>query len=558
VASGFLAFFSQIMLKGLIGGVSTAVESALPMLERLLASSLGKVLGGATVVGLIAAMSVGVSSGMTKFKGTLRKEFSESQSIVSAGTAGLIDMLTFGLMSDETLTKISVGVASIGKSIEGQLDKILPNLGKTVMDRIAASFKTLSGLGDIIIGIFKGDEDRIANGLLDTFTGLINILWTTIELQIVKFPALLLKGLSYAFETIAPIVPKLIGNFLKSMGLESVGNAFIEFGNVTKSVFHLIRDGIDFLVAGFDFLVTGFRFVVKDMSKSGDWIKERFTAVFGWVGDKFTWLLEKFGIGKETIDLICKGITSAWIEVKTVVGEIINSIVTKLSMLSKLFDMLGGVFKNMTSWMKSTTSDMKKGLDPEEMKKTAQTTAEVASNAIQEGLSAAEKNSGITDKIIVNQNKSIDELLANAASQQKKVQDLAAGFSKLETQGLVSSMKVVGGITDAANELDRALSDGNVNKLNVRAKLQRVADSVGLKNQKYTISNKMVQITLDLTVVMDAGEVEKVMIQRKSSVIRDRLNHVPEYTKSQITGNEKIPSTLNGVVNPVSGNEFEA
>ena len=43
---------------------------------------------------------------------------------------------------------------------------------------------------------------------------------------------------------------------------------------------------------------------------------------------------------------------------------------------------------------------------------------------------------------------------------------------------------------------------------------------------QYTIKNKDVVITVNLQVSMKADEVEKVILQRKESVIRDRLNNV--------------------------------
>lgn len=104
---------------------------------------------------------------------------------------------------------------------------------------------------------------------------------------------------------------------------------------------------------------------------------------------------------------------------------------------------------------------------------------------------------------------------------------LMATAGVFKSGAITTGLKAVADMVKAANMLDSALSDGNVAKLNVAAKLSNVAKAVGLGGSaKYTIQNKGVVVHIDLTVTMKADEVEKVIIQRKSSVIRDRLNHV--------------------------------
>ena len=102
---------------------------------------------------------------------------------------------------------------------------------------------------------------------------------------------------------------------------------------------------------------------------------------------------------------------------------------------------------------------------------------------------------------------------------------LTTASKTLAVGGIAPALRAVEDMVSAANKLDAALSDGNVAKLNVAAKLQNVAKAVGLGGSaKYTVTNKNVVVQIDLTVTMKADEVERVIIQRKSSVIRDRLN----------------------------------
>lgn len=119
--------------------------------------------------------------------------------------------------------------------------------------------------------------------------------------------------------------------------------------------------------------------------------------------------------------------------------------------------------------------------------------------------------------------------------------------SKMTRAGaLAPAMDSIKTMVAAANDLDTALSDKSLNKLNITAKLQNVANAVGLgASGKYTVTNKDVNFTVNLTVTMNAGDLEKVIIQRKESVIRDRLvnaNYVNPTGLTDIPVNANSPS----------------
>jgi hypothetical protein len=119
------------------------------------------------------------------------------------------------------------------------------------------------------------------------------------------------------------------------------------------------------------------------------------------------------------------------------------------------------------------------------------------------------------------------------------VEDVAGTFDALSTlpstiksataalkgDALKPAIEAVNSVVKLANQLDQALSDGNLNKVDIKARLANVANAVGLgEKSSYTVTNKPVNITVNLTVTMNAEDLEKAMIMRASSVIRDRLN----------------------------------
>lgn len=75
------------------------------------------------------------------------------------------------------------------------------------------------------------------------------------------------------------------------------------------------------------------------------------------------------------------------------------------------------------------------------------------------------------------------------------------------------------------NDFNKMLSDEGGNTIKIKSVLDNLANNVGLgAGGKYEIKNRDVVIKVDLMVVMDAAKVENAIIQRRQSVIRDKLN----------------------------------
>lgn len=131
--------------------------------------------------------------------------------------------------------------------------------------------------------------------------------------------------------------------------------------------------------------------------------------------------------------------------------------------------------------------------------------------------------------------------------------DLAPTFqeaaAKLKTGGVVATLNAVEAMVKKANELDKTLGEGT--KINIPARLEAFAKGVGLgKTGVYTITNKDVVVQVNLNVSMDVNEVEKVMVLRSTSFIRDRLNFL---TNSQ-PGVTELPKSTSGAVQSLQGN----
>lgn len=121
----------------------------------------------------------------------------------------------------------------------------------------------------------------------------------------------------------------------------------------------------------------------------------------------------------------------------------------------------------------------------------------------------------------------------------------AKGFSQeIASGGLHTAFKAIGTMVKAANDLNDALSNGEINKIDIKTKLERVATAVGLGGKaSYTVNpSKEVQVTINLHVTMDADKVERVIIERSQSIIRDRINFATNSPSEK--GNSQISDTF--------------
>lgn len=136
--------------------------------------------------------------------------------------------------------------------------------------------------------------------------------------------------------------------------------------------------------------------------------------------------------------------------------------------------------------------------------------------------------------------KSITDKLQNIAGQidttmLKSTADKAAelcNFVKtikndIVDKGIVPALEAVKKMSETVNEMNSALENIQLGKKSVQTGLQNVANSLGVGGRaSYTINNKPINIHLEIQVEMKAAEVEKMIVFRKESVIRDQIRWI--------------------------------
>jgi hypothetical protein len=122
---------------------------------------------------------------------------------------------------------------------------------------------------------------------------------------------------------------------------------------------------------------------------------------------------------------------------------------------------------------------------------------------------------------------------------------IKAGFENVtgtfNTAGIGTALTGLTDVVDKVNALNSQLNEINAGKVQIRAGLQTLARGLGIGGSKTEVrlANREVVINLDIQVEMDAGEVEKAMVYRSKSIIRDRLNFATQ--NPGLTGTQGLP-----------------
>lgn len=136
-------------------------------------------------------------------------------------------------------------------------------------------------------------------------------------------------------------------------------------------------------------------------------------------------------------------------------------------------------------------------------------------------------NTGNATKTVMSMNTVFSSVSDMGSNFNKMTSTVLSATTGIRDNGVLPALEAVQKMVDTVNKLNAALSDGNLNKIDVKTKLENVAKSVGLgASGQYNVKNGEVNITVNLQVTMDATKVESAILSAKSSIIADRLNYV--------------------------------
>lgn len=126
------------------------------------------------------------------------------------------------------------------------------------------------------------------------------------------------------------------------------------------------------------------------------------------------------------------------------------------------------------------------------------------------------------------------------------VDSITAMGEGLKSKGLAPAVQAVSDIVKAVQQLDDVLHRGAKGQINIKAKMEQFAKAAGLGAAGiYEVQGKEVSINVKFEIYMDADKVEKAIVLRQESLIRDRINHIYEGGTN--------PPTASGTAGPEQG-----
>jgi len=110
----------------------------------------------------------------------------------------------------------------------------------------------------------------------------------------------------------------------------------------------------------------------------------------------------------------------------------------------------------------------------------------------------------------------------------------------IATMGDMNSAEAISRIQNMVSTVQQVEdSIKQLKSINLETRLQSLAGGLGLgKSGTYTIKSREIVITVNLDVYMDANDLEKSLVSRTNSIIRDRINNVADHVG--LTDSEKI------------------
>lgn len=262
--------------------------SSLSKVAGLMKGPLGKTL---QILGwplIIATGAVDVSKAMTKFSDVLEKKgFEPSIAKIAAGSTGIINALTFGLLPETWQAKISEVLATAVKTMLDLFDKWFgPGFSDTLKKGMLSQLNFLAGIGDLLIAMWNGDSKGVNAAIAKIAKSFFDMIMSKFELAIniiLKIGPLILE---YFYKALGWVANKIGDIFLSLKDLPVVGFIFDWIGSAFKLL------GKFFSTAGEAFSQLGDTLkkvnVTQTLREFGNSVIE-FAKV---VWEKFTWLVD--------------------------------------------------------------------------------------------------------------------------------------------------------------------------------------------------------------------------------------------------------------------------
>jgi hypothetical protein len=579
---GIFTSLAGLIGKGLLGalkGGAGTVKGGSKLVGKLLGKSF-KVLGP---VGAIVGASLAVGNAMKTYTKGIKGDFSEADKQIGAGTAGLVDAITLGLLPDGWSQTIAQKVTELSDAVFKALDdQFGKGFGGELKKMLGSAFDVFGKFGNLISEAFKGGDTDKAGAefgealkkymikaaewtftkLLPTLIGMIGKLFKGISGAISglfsgavvateDIPVIgpIIKALAGIWDIIAGILDPVFELF-SSLGDMVMGkiNPMQAMNNIADSVekgFEKIGTGIKkFFVGAIEAIIGpgGLGKIGEFLGTTWEAIKEGFVVAWEWIKGMATTLLS---ILTFPIRMWIKGFQAAWkfiVEVKDKIiakftelkdgavqkfEEIVTGIKAKFS---KVKAILGNVFKAVVNKVKGVGKKIIKGLlGPvvSALRKVAQSSIlpDFAKNMAKDFIGAwdAAMGSASPSKVFIKKGHDV-------------IDGLAGGMKDINKTGIKTAKSFAAGFTPAldkdigaaADALGKQLDATKAKAIAIKPKLEAVLGKRGVlgKNGKLRVENDKQVINVQFDIKMDTDDVKTALTGQKGANLVTRRNGV--------------------------------
>lgn len=583
------AFSSSVVKTGATEGVEAMGGSVSKAM-----GGLGKFIGPVAIIAAIAGAAMGANEGIKKYESELLKTFSATEAKLGAGAAGIIDGITFGLLPDWAGPEIAAAIAQISTLIFGAIENVFGTTftGK-LKNYIGSALDVFASFGNLIKEIFSGNESNIADALVDLGGKFLKYVGNWFLWLAEMIPTLYVKILAFGTKVLSTFWLVLSKLFAKGNDLPIVGGLFkvisgylFLIGTAVGKVSSILSSiGDSFKESGvIGSIGLAIRAVGKHFGEVWDFIKGIWSTAASWfstsVVDPITNIFQKIvTVVKEVTASAWKIISDVFSTMPIVIlftavvdamkdtlskileipvfKDLINVAkkVFKISSPSKVFEDIGD---NITAGFSKGIEDMPKTMS-EKMKETvtAAKSESSGSNVTSVGASIAKQAPKVEQQgsawSVTNSVEAMSKESSQKMAEIAKVTENAAAQARMivdniEKGGIKQALLAISEMASKASELNESL--GRLPTIKLDAKLKTLANSMGLGGKfNYQIKNPGVEINISMNVNINAADMEKALVLRDKSIIRERLNFA---TGNGTAGKEAKPSLPNNPNSPTT------
>lgn len=477
----------------------------------------GKQLGAAGGVAIAVTAAIGIDNGLKKFEKELTKSFGRTESKVGASIAGIVDILTFGLLPDQLGLNLAETIAQASTFLFKAMDDYFgTGFGKEFRKLLGGWLDFAGALGNLIQTLFTGDKDQIKDAAKDLGKKLFTYLVQWLKFTITELPGALLRVFVDFGSWVGETTFSILSGVLEGLA-EMVGEIPL-FGPYVKEQIMWLSWLYGKVAEIFDQLPKLFRKVVGYVQP----FKEGFMNAIGSLFKEETWIK----LGNAIVTGVKKALSNLGQTMKQPFVDAKEDIFNFFGIASpsKMFmqmgkDMLGGLqkgidqvpagdlikdhgmdlIKNYKNFMEElVTISAPAGTGAEIVKGIEQTIGSIPENVF----------SSQAPALMQDYEKLVDIVKASVGGPAGKVSlgDIV-NFDVKETGAAKGISKMV----KSANMMHKQLAD--VNQANLRPKLENLGKTLGLKgNESLRIEHENFNVDINVTVELDPTKLADAIV----------------------------------------------